>query len=197
MFQHQQQQPRVDSFMTRFKFEDSDVVDEIEQEPEDFANDMSEEEEVEGFMNDVSEQEEFVNDVSQSQIVEEEEEEFVDDPSEWILDNRLDEEIISENMETRMVFADQQQQLNQTSGRPARMRVNINNVRIVPEIAEEDDVTEFVDQDMYESFQTRTYYAPPTKKHHVPSAYLNIKMNIPLPHFNAAMNFMLNASKEK
>ncbi|XP_055836397.1 E3 ubiquitin ligase BIG BROTHER-related-like [Solanum dulcamara] len=136
--------------MTRFKFEDSNlghIVDEIEEEAEEFENDISESILDHSFDEEIMEEEEieeFANDVSESildeEIIEEEEEVFANDVSESILDEEIEEfEVdISENMETTMEYdrhllneGYQQQGLNQTSGRlarTARMRVNTNYV---------------------------------------------------------------------
>lgn len=143
-------QPRVTaaSLMSRFEFVDSDlgdIVDEMEEETEEFEDEISES-------------------ILDEEIMEEEEEQL--------------EEIVSDIH----LINYQQQGLNQTSGRrsmTARMRVNTNytHYRIqVPqqildeiedeeeeeeEVVVEDDMNEFMDQDMSEYFETRTYYAPP------------------------------------
>ncbi|XP_055802246.1 E3 ubiquitin ligase BIG BROTHER-related-like [Solanum dulcamara] len=188
--QRLQQQPRVD--LSRFKFEDSNLGD-IEEEAEEFEDVLhhsfhqeimeEDEEEVEEIAND-----EWILDYSLDEEIIEEEEDFEVD--------------ISENMETTMESGNyqvsefvqtgmeydihllnegyqQQQGLNQTSGRrsrTARMRVNTNYIHYriqvpqpilddtysneIEDEEEEDAINEFVDQDMSEYFETSTYYVP-------------------------------------
>ncbi|KAH0735868.1 probable inactive protein kinase DDB_G0270444 [Solanum tuberosum] len=187
--------PPVDySFMSRIKFEHSNLGDIVDEEEEEEEEELSDEEIME---EDEQEVEEAVSELILDEETKEEDEQEVEEAmNELILDEEIiEEEEDVENMEatmesgwfvqTRMEYdihllSEGYQQTSGRRTRTARMQVNTNYFRYniqVPqsalddtytdeieveqqeeEVVEEDDINEFVDQDMSEYFERSTCY---------------------------------------